>query len=161
MPLDRDTITFLECGQLAMYATCADSARRPHVARVSGCRFAARHTQVAIWVARPAADGLLDALAANGRVAVVGSHIATLKTFQLKSASARAVPGGSEDSEAVRAYCAAFVRAGIAAGYREPLLRSVIGCDPSSVARIELTLEAAFLQTPGPGAGAAIAGAAQ
>jgi hypothetical protein len=159
MPLDRDTIAFLESGQIAMYASCADAARAPRVARVYGCRFGEPGGALAIWVARPAADALLDALEATGRIAVVGSHIATLKTFQLKSARARARVPGPNDSAAVRAYCAAFVRAGVAAGYREPLLRSVIDCDPSAIARIELTLDAAFMQTPGPGAGAAIAGA--
>ena len=160
MPLDRDTIAFFESAQLAMYAACAHGLR-PRVARVYGCRFAATEARIAIWVARPAADGLLEALGATSRIAVVGSHIRTLRTFQLKSADARALPAGPDDSAAVRAYCDAFVRTGIAAGYREPLLRSVIDCDPASIARIELTLAAAFMQTPGPGAGTPIAGIAR
>src|SRR5262245_17038248 len=133
MPLDRDTIRFLESGQLAMYATCVDATLRPRVARVYGCRFTEDGAKASVWVARPAADRLLDALAASGRLAVVGSHIATLKTFQLKSADARALEAAPADSEAVSAYCEAFVRTGIAAGYREPLLRSVIDSDSTAM----------------------------
>ncbi|HEX5046434.1 MAG TPA: hypothetical protein VFX89_04875 [Gammaproteobacteria bacterium] len=161
MPLDRDTIRFLECGELALYAACAGAALRPRVARVYGCRFTSGGSRAAVWVTRPAADRLLEALAATGRIAVVGSHIATLETFQLKASDARAIAGGPDDSEAVSAYREAFVRTGIAAGYREPLLRSVIDCDLGSIARIELTLAAAFMQTPGPAAGTPIAEAAR
>lgn len=157
--LAPDTLELIQSGQVAMYAACADAGRQPRVTRVFGCRILARELRVVVWVVRPGAVEFLDAVAADRRIAVVASHISTFKTFQLKAADARLVPLGPEDRPAAAAYCEAFVRTGIAAGYHEPLLRSVIRCDLDSLAAVEFTLNAAYMQTPGPAAGAAIGAA--
>lgn len=156
--LDRSIADFIESGDVSLYVAGCNTQRRPLATRAFGCRVSAESCDVTTWVSRLAAPDLLEDISANGRLALVASHVETYKTFQLKSVNAEVVPAESDDYPRVMAYHDAFVLRTLGVGYPEAMLRSMMQYRLDKLVAIVFTPSAVFGQTPGPGAGAILAG---
>ena len=132
--LDAEHVAFVESGVSILAASrAADDA--PSVARSHGCRVSADRRRVTIFVARGQAGTLLDDVSRCGALAVVFSYPPTHRTIQLKSESARVRLPAPGETDHVAAYVEAFTS----------------GVLPFA---IDFVPESAFVQTPGPKAGA-------
>lgn len=158
--LDRSIADFIESGEVSLYIAGCDAQRRPLATRAFGCRVSPESGDVTTWVSRLAATDLLEDIAANGRLALVVSHVETCKTFQLKAVNAEVVPADSADYPRVIAYHDAFIRRTLSMGYPEAMLRSMMQYRLDKLAAIVFAPSAVFAQTPGPGAGEPLAGEA-
>jgi hypothetical protein len=160
LQLDRSIADFIESGEVSLYVAGCDAQRHPLATRAFGCRVSPESGEVTTWASRLAAPELLEDISANGRLALVVSHVETCKTFQLKTVNAEVVPADSADYPRVIAYHDAFIRQTLRMGYPEAMLRSMMQYRLDKLAAIVFAPSAVFAQTPGPGAGAAVAGEA-
>lgn len=99
------------------------------------------------------ADVLRD-LSAGSPVAIVCSEPKSHRTIQLKGTSVRIEPIAPGDVQFVAAKVDAVVEHIVPLGYQEPALRAYFSFTAAALTKIVFEATAAFLQTPGPGAGA-------
>jgi hypothetical protein len=92
-------------------------------------------------------------LRANGRVAVTVTRVGDNRSYQLKGRALSIRDATPEDRQAVERYLAAFLEALATLGY--PRGRGGQGRLWPCLA-VRTAVEAVFVQTPGPGAGAAL-----
>ena len=90
----------------------------------------------------------------NGRFALTGADVRTLRSLQLKGRVVRTEPATPEDVQLVADHSGAFFRAvhetdGMPIALLERLL-------PATVVAVEFEVEEMFDQSPGPGAGAVV-----
>jgi len=155
MRLDADHIAFVQSG-VSIDVAGRDVHNVPAIARAVGCRVSPDGQRVTVFVPRAFGARLLTALAATGAVAAVFCHASTFRTIQLKGSDASLGPVTGEDLTHVRAAVAAFVADIASMGHSEPLALAAATHDPSDLAGVAFTIDAAFVQTPGPSAGARI-----
>jgi hypothetical protein len=151
--LDAELVAFLQSG-LSILAASRDAGDAPSVARVHGCRISADRRLVTIFVARGQAGTLLDDVARCGALAVVFSYPPTHRTIQLKCNSARVrspVPG---ETDHVPDYVEAFTAGVLPFGYELRQMATLFAFTEGDLVAIDFVPEAAFVQTPGPKAGA-------
>jgi hypothetical protein len=156
--LDPAIVEFIESGEVSLYVAGRDAQLRPRAARAFGCRVGPDTDDVTTWVSRLGAPALLEDISSNGRLAFVVSHVETCRTFQLKSVNAEVAPVDADDYARIAAYHDAFIEQTMRIGYPEAMLRSMMQYRLDDLAAIVFTPSAAFAQTPGPGAGAPLAG---
>ena len=154
--LDAETLEFIQSGEVALYVAGCDAFRRSHAVRAFTCRPSEDGRSLTTWVARSAASAVLADVASNARLAFTVSHIDTCRTLQLKSVDAQVLPADSADYARIIAYQDGFVRQTMSLGYLEAVVRSTIQLQLHDLAAIRFTPSSAFMQTPGPGAGAAL-----
>lgn len=134
-------------------ASCAEG-RLPRIARATGCRVSEDGGRVSLLVAGSQYAALVEAVRQSGAVAAVFSLPSTHETIQLKATDAgvqEPVPG---DIVLAGRYVEAFAAELEPYGYSGEVIRAVLWCDPAELRVIAFTPTAAFLQTPGPRAGA-------
>lgn len=151
--LDEDHAAFIR-GGVSIIAASSDGANVPSVERAIGCKVSADRRRVTIFVAAASAPALLADVRRSGRIAVVFSHPPTHRALQLKGTGAtiaRVVPA---DRRLIAAYADAFTAAIVSIGHAAPLGRALLACAPDGVIAIAFAPSAAFVQTPGPRAGA-------
>jgi len=138
-------------------AACADGAIATLV-RGLGCRIdPAEPDQVRILLPRSQSLALLDAVAANGRVAVVLNEPESHRTVQLKSTRACVVPSDAGDQAVLAPYRNAMAQRLKLFDTPEPFVHAVLTCAPEDLVTLRFAPEAVFGQTPGPRAGAPMA----
>lgn len=140
-------------GPVSIGLASHDADLMPSLARAYGCRVSADHRQVIVYVSRQRAAGLLRDIAAGAPVAAVFSRPKTHVTLQLKASSVRVRPLEPAEHEVMAAYGAAFSGEILALGYPEAFTRAMLAPIRDEAAAIVFDPEAAFEQTPGPGAG--------
>jgi hypothetical protein len=151
--LDAELVAFMQSG-LSILAASRDAGDAPSVARVHGCRVSADRRLVTIFVARSQAGTLLDDVERCGALAVVFSYPPTHRTIQLKCNSARVrlpVPG---ETDHVPDYVEAFTVGVLPFGYEPRQMATLFACTEGDLVAIDFAPESAFVQTPGPKAGA-------
>ena len=97
---------------------------------------------------------LVADLRAGRPIAVVFTHSPTLRSLQLKAKRATEVALEPGDRERIDAYVDAVARAWVHAP--EDFVRTLLAKGPGEIVAFELEPSAAFDQTPGPKAGAAL-----
>jgi hypothetical protein len=112
---------------------------------------------VEVFVDTQRADGVLDDLRAGSPVAMVCSEPRSHRTIQVKGAAVRIEPLEPGDATFVAAKVVAVVAHIVPLGYKDDALRAYFAFTPAALVRIVFVPSAAFLQTPGPGAGAPLA----
>ncbi len=145
-------------GRVSIIVGTGDAERHPHVMRAVGCRFATSGQRLRILMAASRSRGVLDDLRANRRIAVVFSEPSTHRTLQLKGEDAEIVAADAADLAAAERYVAAFSAEIGMLGFAADVARRLVGCPAEDLVAIEFHPSAAYDQTPGPGAGAALAG---
>jgi hypothetical protein len=155
MTLDSDHIAFMQSGVVIDVAG-RDGRNVPTVARAVGCRVSADAQRATLFMPRAPAARLLASVAENGAIAAVFCLASTLRTMQVKGSDATAVPVSDDDVASVRAAVAAFVADVVSLGFSEAQGLADASYNPADLAGVAFTVAAAFVQTPGPAAGARI-----
>ncbi len=147
--LTDDLVAFLDSG-LSMLAASRDAELRPTVSRAVAIQPGADRGVVTVFLSDAAAASLLALLGPGVPLAFTCTHVATLRTLQLKGIVTRVRPATEDERPMI---------ARQSGGYTDAL--SVIGFPPSVVRRwvtwpataAEMRIHSIFEQTPGPGAG--------
>jgi hypothetical protein len=154
--IDEELAAFLEAGQsLHVASRGEDLASR--LDRAIGCRVSADRRRVTVLVLASHCGAMIEDYGRNGAIAFVASQPSTHRTVQLKGEDARAEPPGPGDRALVLRQGDAFARDLVSLGYPECLPRLLVDADPQDIVAITFTPRQAFVQTPGPGAGAPLA----
>ena len=153
--IDAELAAFLQSGISMHLATARGGV--PQVTRGAACRIAPDRRRVTVYVIPAQSVGVLDDIAANGAVAAVFTKPKSHRTVQLKGTDARIGSVGPEDEELVRAQVEAF-RAELASiGFPERMGSTLALGGTGALLAVTFTIASAFVQTPGPGAGKALA----
>jgi hypothetical protein len=153
--LDEDHAAFIQ-GGVSILAASRDAANAPKLARAIGCRVSRDRRRVTVFVAAFQAAALIAALRATKTIAVGFNLPSTHRAFQLKGTDATVGPLDRGDLEIAVRYVDAFVADIALLGYSEPIGRALLAFDPAELLAISFTPSAAFVQTPGPRAGARV-----
>jgi hypothetical protein len=153
--IDRDVIAFLDGRRVAVSIASRSEHCIPSVTRALGYRISADASEFAIFVPRQAERVLAD-LRTTAQAAVVFTEPSTHKSVQVKGSNARITPLEEGDWPVISAYADELVAEICPLGYAEPLIRKMVECTPQQVLAVRFAPTAAFGQTPGPRAGAAL-----
>lgn len=138
-----------------MLATAGDDLV-PDVVQVIGCR-ALSDGRVVVVVARSQAEGVLELIEAGAPVAVTFAMPSTHRTVQLKGPSASIAGAKRADREAVARYRRIFEEELALLGFSRAYTRAMLSANDDDLVAITFEPAEAYEQTPGPGAGQAIA----
>jgi hypothetical protein len=153
--IDPELAEFLQGGISMHIATARGGV--PQLTRAAGVRVTPDRRRVTLFVIPSQSVGVLDDIAANGVVAAVFTKPRSHRTVQLKGRDARIASASAEDEAFVRAQVEAF-RAELAAiGFPDRLGTTLAAGTPGPLLGVTFTVASAFIQTPGPAAGQAIA----
>lgn len=145
------------CGGVGMsMATCRPGAL-PNIARATGCKVSSDRRVVTLILAATPGAAALDDVRRTATIAVVFTQPSTHRTLQLKGTDARIVPLEPDDHDLVERYVRAFAADVAAFGFSEAYMRALLAASPDDLVAVEFTIAAAFVQTPGPRAGEALA----
>jgi hypothetical protein len=122
--------------------------------RAVGARVDAKGTELTVFLPDTANAQTLANLRANGRIAVTFSRASDHRSLQVKGSVVSAAPSTAADRDAIDLYRLSYAREVAAIGLPPRLTLRVAHWPAHSV---RLRVEAVFAQTPGPGAGAALA----
>jgi hypothetical protein len=153
--LPDDVAAFIQ-GGVSITVASRDERLVPSIAKALGCHVGEGGREVTVLMFAPAAEAVARDIARHGRAAVVFSRPSTNKTVQLKGRDVRSVPVRPGDVAIVRRYLALFADDLQTLGWGHDYVDGVFRYDPGQLVAIRFTPEGAFLQTPGPGAGAAM-----
>lgn len=158
--IDEATRAHLHSGCALIIGT-VDADGMPHASRGWGCTVVhadpgARTAQLRLIV--PADDAtLLENLTGTGFISITSADVPTLRSLQLKGRVVRTEPAGDTDLATFEQYCSAFFT-DIHETDGEPL-DILEGWRPGQVAACVVDVDQLYDQTPGPSAGATVAGA--
>jgi Pyridoxamine 5'-phosphate oxidase len=154
--LDQDTIDLIQSGEVALCLATSDALRTPRATRAFGCKVAADARSLTTWIPTNGHATVLANIRNNGRLALVICHVQSLKAIQFKAVDAQVLPMDSADYARVIAYQQAFIRKTVSMRYPEDVMRTHVQFRVDQLAAVQFTPIAAFMQTPGPRAGAAV-----
>lgn len=156
--LDSGVLEFLQHRVLVSVASRSVD-HVPSLVRCVGFRVHSRPQRLTVFVRTRYSERVLEDIRATGLVAVVFSEPSTHRTLQVKGTDAVAGPLEEGDWPAVGAHSEAAVAELGRLGYAEQWVRTVFEATPAQVQAVRFTPSSAFGQTPGPRAGAPLAGA--
>jgi hypothetical protein len=146
----------LELGSALIVATVSPDGE-PRAARASAWSVvdpAARRVRVAVGSDDPVLVANLTADRAVGYLSVTGADVATLRSVQLKGRVVMIEEPNPVDLDLVARHTDAFVaKIEVTDGHAPEVVRRFL---PTSVTMVEMVVEEAYDQTPGPGAGAVL-----
>jgi hypothetical protein len=142
---------FLESG-ISIQVGSRDARLVPEVARALGARVEAGGRELIVFLPVATAERTLANVRDNGRLAAVFSAI-DHRSYQIKGRWKGVRDAGEDDRRRIERYRAALAQIYGAVGM-PPRLTYRIRHWPAHAVRMEI--ESIFLQTPGPGAGAAL-----
>jgi hypothetical protein len=151
--LDDEHAAFIQSG-ISIIAASGSADNVPSLDRALGCKVSPDRRRVTIFLSVSSARRLLDDIRRSGRIAVVFSEPPTHRTIQLKGKDAAIVATASADHEIVKTHAEAMVRSVVRIGNPEPVVRAVMTCPFDELTAVAFTPSSAFVQTPGPRAGA-------
>lgn len=157
--IDTELAAFME-GGISLNIGAAGADLRPCVARALGCRVSADRRTVLLLLSCAQSAGAIERIGQNGRIAAVFSQPSTHRSIQLKGSDATVVPASAADVAVVRRYRHAFVRELEPIGFQPATIYAFLECADADLVGIRFTPDAAFHQTPGPGAGRQLGGTA-
>ncbi|MBS0566374.1 MAG: hypothetical protein JSS59_03030 [Proteobacteria bacterium] len=155
-PLNETTARFLQSG---VSITVAARNRRlvPSIAKAVGCRVETDGS-VALFLFVNLAETVCADVAENAQVAACFSRPSTNQTVQIKGSDARCEPALPADIVAARRCLDLLSDDLVPLGFGSDLLEAFFWGDPEKLVALHFTPEAAFVQTPGPQAGAVLRG---
>jgi hypothetical protein len=158
-PLLADEHAAFIQGAVSIVVASRDAHNVPSLGRAAGCRVSADRRRVSVFVAPSQAPQLLADIRACGRVAAVFTRPSTNRALQLKAGDARIRPPTAAERKQVARYVEAFGVEVTPLGYNVEQARTLFRYVEGDLVAVEFTPTAAFEQTPGPAAGAAIGAA--
>ncbi|MCF1709337.1 hypothetical protein L0V05_10955 [Tabrizicola sp. J26] len=153
-PLTEELVTFLQSGISILIGTVEpNGVPLPRLAH--GCRVTDIGT-VRVILCRRAAARTIEAIDAGQPVAATFSRPEDHRSIQLKARSARVVSVEQEDVKATARQSGHFADVLAEFIFAREFAEAYVGYWPELLGVIEFTPDQAFVQTPGPGAGAAL-----
>jgi hypothetical protein len=149
--LTADMAAFCQSG-VGVALASRDAEGWPVLSRGRGCRIDAEG-RVRVVLRSGSGAALLEAVAAGRPLAATFSQPGTHRSIQRKAASAEVRPAEPADGAAADAQSAVFRGLLMAAAYPDAFATTYCSAGGQPPAVIEFVPEAAFVQTPGPGAG--------
>jgi len=153
--LDAELAAFIQ-GPVSVHVASRDARNTPNLARALGCRVTPDNRRVTLFLQASHGATMLADFRDNGAVAVVFSRPTTHRTVQLKGRDASLEALQDDDGVRIARYREAFVAELAALGYDASLPRTLLAGPRSDFVAVSFSVSAAFEQTPGPGAGAAL-----
>lgn len=150
--LDPDSIAFVQGGR-SITVAAANHALRPSVAKAVGCAVEAGGAEVRLFVVGGKARALFADLEQSWRVAAVFSQPSTHRTLQIKGHVLAIEHPRPAEILLVQQQMEGFVADLRLIGYAREFPSTFLGFERESLRAIRVAIEAAFQQTPGPGAG--------
>lgn len=147
-------VEFLAVARSVSAGSC-NALRQPFATRCAALRVAPDRLHVSMFIAEALSPTLLRNIAETGRLAVQASHPLDHRTLQLKGRAVRSAPAPDSD----RAYVERHVHelAQVVDQLGMPYARVVRMTHWPAIV-VDIRVEEIYLQTPGPGAGAPLAG---
>ena len=152
--LGAEHVAFLSGTAISSALAARDASNQPSLAKALGVRVQADRRVLEVFVDADRASELLRDLRAGSPVALVSSEPKSHRTIQVKGPRADIGPLVPGDEEFVAARVDAIVAHIVPLGYPDGALRAYFAFTPAALVKVVFTASAAFLQTPGPGAGA-------
>jgi hypothetical protein len=153
--LDPQQASFIQ-GSVSIHVSSRSDALVPSVTRAVGCRVSADRRRVTLFVGRAQSPALVADIEASGILAAAFTEPGSHRTLQLKAANAILEPPDDADRDRVARYCECFVDSLLPLGFCAGAIRGVMSFDAGDLVAIAFEPSAAFDQTPGPAAGAAL-----
>ena len=153
--LDAELAAFVQ-GPVSLHAASRDRRNVPNLARGLGCRVSADGRRVTVFLQASHCATMLADFRDNGAIALAVTLPSTHRSVQLKGFDARLEPLQDDDAVRIARYRDGFAQELARIGYEEALPRTLLAGPRSDFVAVTFTLAAAFVQTPGPGAGAAL-----
>jgi general stress protein 26 len=147
--IDDELKEFVESG-VALAVATSDAEGHPHLAYAWGPRVHEDRHSMTVFVDSARAATTLGDLHATGRIAVVFGDPVSYRSVQLKGQATAIGETDAADEAWVQRHREAFLISTSLVGDPPAIIRNLWMQD---VIRIDLTVEAAFDQTPGPDAG--------
>lgn len=147
--LSDEVVRFVS-GPVALLAACRDEHLEPWLSRAVGLRVSPDRTSLTVYLTdRPAAS--LRAVVAPGRpFAVTATSVPTHRSVQFKGTVTAVRPAREDERPHIEFQAGGFTDDLVALGFAVPVVRRLATWPATAV---EVRVEAAFVQTPGPGAG--------
>ncbi len=150
--LTDDVVRFMQSG-VSISVASRDVRRVPSLARAAGCRVAADHQQVTLFLLPRQARQLLADIVASGVLAVVFSSPSTNRTLQIKGRMPAVQEAAAGDMAAAARHRDDFANGIIPLGYAHDLAFAVHCHDMADMVAVTFFPTDIFEQTPGPKAG--------
>jgi hypothetical protein len=154
--LDAALAAFVQ-GGVSLHAASRNAGNVPNLARALGCRVTPDGHRVTVFLQASHCATMLADFRDNGAIALVASQPSTHRTVQLKGRDATLEPLRDDDAVRIARYREAFEGELTSMGYAPQLPRAILAGPRSDFVAVAFTIAAAFEQTPGPGAGTALA----
>lgn len=152
--LGDEHVAFLSGDAISSAIASRDASNQPSVTKCLAVRVRGDQGTVEVFVDADRSVELLRDLRAGSPIALVCSEPMSHRTIQVKGVLADIGPLAPDDQKFVAARVEAIVAHIAPLGYPEDGLRAYFSFTPGALTRIVFAASAAFLQTPGPGAGA-------
>src|SRR5262249_2088866 len=128
----------------------------PSIARAVGCRVRDDGGEITLLLFASAAEAVCRDVASNGMVAACFSRPSSSRPLQVKGRDARSMAAAPVDRACARPCLDLLIEAPLPLHFERPMLEAFFWGDPADLVAVRFTPDAAFAQTPGPGAGAAL-----
>jgi hypothetical protein len=125
---------------------------------VFGGRVSADSRSITVILSALQAGALLADLRANRRLAVAFCRPSTDQTLQIKALDAQVIALVRDDYDTLAAHTSKLVAEILPMGFPEAVVRPLFSCSPGDAVAVSFSPSAVFDQTPGPNAGARLAG---
>jgi hypothetical protein len=152
--LDAEHVDFMSGAAISSAVAARSVSNQPSIAKGLAVRVRSDRRVVEVFVDADRSVALLEHVRAGSPVAVVCSEPRSHRTIQIKGqrADIEAITAGDEKFVADRVDT--LVAHIVPLGYRDDPLRAYWAFAPAKLVKVVFAASAAFLQTPGPGAGA-------
>jgi hypothetical protein len=152
--LGDEHVTFMSSDAISSAISSRDASNQPSLTKCLAVRVSGDQGTVEVFVDADRSVDVLRDLRAGNPIALVCSEPMSHRTIQVKGARAEIGPVAPDDWKFIAARVEAIIAHIAPLGYPEDGLRVYFSFTPSALTRIVFAASAAFLQTPGPGAGA-------
>jgi hypothetical protein len=153
--LTAELVTFCQSG-ISIIMASRDTSLRPVAGRGLACRIDGEG-RVRVVLREPANAAFLHAIAAGGPIAATFTRPFSHRSIQFKATRAAIVRPGRQDGQAAFAQTRKFRDELVEAGHDDTFATGFTRFELHELAAFEFLPENAFVQTPGPSAGSALA----
>ncbi|OHV83223.1 hypothetical protein [Mesorhizobium sp. ORS 3428] len=150
--LTPDLEAFCQSGVSIVVAACRP-AEAPVAGLGCGCRMRP-DGRMRLLLPRPGNEELLAMLERGAGIAVTFTQPFTHRSIQVKGSQAVVTTMNGEDGREAARQSQGLRRELVVVGYPPAFAEAYCRVDPEIVVAVDISLDAAFVQTPGPGAGA-------
>jgi hypothetical protein len=151
-PLSEEIATFLQT-RACLVLSAASESLIPELCLGVACLVSPDRLRVRVVFDQRSAAPLLALLPGSGLVALAGSQVLTMRTVQVKGASASLEPLPAAERPRVAESVARMRLEFDKIGFHDPYTVTLLDYDPNELVCVGFTPTAVFDQTPGPQAG--------